>query len=321
MGTEFKIPILFYYIKKFLFMLPCSREFRMIDLHTHSTASDGTCTPSQLISYAAEKNVSVIALTDHDNLDGILEAQSKAKELGIEFIPGIEISIEWPSGEFHLLGLGLKKAGKKLLETIEFLKSERDSRNKKIIQKLSEQNINISYEELIEKAGTKTIGRPHFAKLLMEKGIIKKTQQAFDLFFAKGRPCYVSKTGENLKKAVEAIKESGGIPVQAHPMSMYVSWGKMEETMLEIKKAGVEGLEAHHPGIRLSEARRLEELAQVLGMFTTAGSDFHGEKVRADRKIGHSSGGYKIEDKFWTEQLKPALEKIHGGADHTFSAV
>lgn len=293
----------------------------MIDLHTHSTASDGTCTPSQLISYAAEKNVSVIALTDHDNLDGILEAQSKAKELGIEFIPGIEISIEWPSGEFHLLGLGLKKAGKKLLETIEFLKSERDSRNKKIIQKLSEQNINISYEELIEKAGTKTIGRPHFAKLLMEKGIIKKTQQAFDLFFAKGRPCYVSKTGENLKKAVEAIKESGGIPVQAHPMSMYVSWGKMEETMLEIKKAGVEGLEAHHPGIRLSEARRLEELAQVLGMFTTAGSDFHGEKVRADRKIGHSSGGYKIEDKFWTEQLKPALEKIHGGADHTFSAV
>lgn len=292
----------------------------MIDLHTHSTASDGTCTPSQLISYAAEKNVSVIALTDHDNLDGILEAQSKAKELGIEFIPGIEISIEWPSGEFHLLGLGLKKAGKKLLETIEFLKSERDSRNKKIIQKLSEQNINISYEELIEKAGTKTIGRPHFAKLLMEKGIIKKTQQAFDLFFAKGRPCYVSKTGENLKKAVEAIKESGGIPVQAHPMSMYVSWGKMEETMLEIKKAGVEGLEAHHPGIRLSEARRLEELAQVLGMFTTAGSDFHGEKVRADRKIGHSSGGYKIEDKFWTEQLKPALEKLHGGADHTFSA-
>lgn len=292
----------------------------MIDLHTHSTASDGTCTPSQLISYAAEKNVSVIALTDHDNLDGILEAQSKAKELGIEFIPGIEISIEWPSGEFHLLGLGLKKAGKKLLETIEFLKSERDSRNKKIIQKLSEQNINISYEELIEKAGTKTIGRPHFAKLLIEKGIIKKTQQAFDLFFAKGRPCYVSKTGENLKKAVEAIKESGGIPVQAHPMSMYVSWGKMEETMLEIKKAGVEGLEAHHPGIRLSEARRLEELAQVLGMFTTAGSDFHGEKVRADRKIGHSSGGYKIEDKFWTEQLKPALEKLHGGADHTFSA-
>lgn len=293
----------------------------MIDLHTHSTASDGTCTPSQLISYAAEKNVSVIALTDHDNLDGILEAQSKAKELGIEFIPGIEISIEWPSGEFHLLGLGLKKAGEKLLETIEFLKSERDSRNKKIIQKLSEQNINISYEELIEKAGTKTIGRPHFAKLLMEKGIIKKTQQAFDLFFAKGRPCYVSKTGENLKKAVEAIKESGGIPVQAHPMSMYVSWGKMEETMLEIKKAGVEGLEAHHPGIRLSEARRLEELAQILGMFTTAGSDFHGEKVRADRKIGHSSGGYKIEDKFWTEQLKPALEKLHGGADHTFSAV
>ena len=172
----------------------------MIDLHTHSTASDGTCTPSQLISYAAEKKISAIALTDHDNIDGILEAQEKAKELGIEFIPGIEISIEWPSGEFHLLGLGLKKPGKKLLETIEFLRGERDSRNKKIIQKLQEQNIDISYEELVEKSGTKTIGRPHFAKLLMEKGIIKKTQQAFNLFLAKGRPCYVDKTGENLRK-------------------------------------------------------------------------------------------------------------------------
>ena len=292
----------------------------MIDLHTHSTASDGTCTPSQLISYAAEKKISAIALTDHDNIDGILEAQEKAKELGIEFIPGIEISIEWPSGEFHLLGLGLKKPGKKLLETIEFLRGERDSRNKKIIQKLQEYNIDISYEELVEKSGTKTIGRPHFAKLLMEKGIIKKTQQAFNLFLAKGRPCYVDKTGENLRKAVEAIKESGGIPVQAHPMSMYVSWGKMEETMLEVRKSGVEGLESHQPGIRLSEARRLEELAEMLGMLSTAGSDFHGEKVRADRKIGYSSGGYKIEDRFWTEQLKPALEKAHSGTDHTFSA-
>ena len=132
--------------------------------------------------------------SDHDNIDGILEAQEKAKELGIEFIPGIEISIEWPSGEFHLLGLGLKKPGKKLLETIEFLRGERDTRNKKIIQKLQEQNIDISYEELVEKSGTKTIGRPHFAKLLMEKGIIKKAQQAFDLFLAKGRPCYVDNT-------------------------------------------------------------------------------------------------------------------------------
>ena len=172
----------------------------------------------------------------------------------------------------------------------------------------------------MEKSGTKTIGRPHFAKLLMEKGIIKKTQQAFNLFLAKGRPCYVDKTGENLRKAVEAIKESGGIPVQAHPMSMYVSWGKMEDTMIDIQMHGVEGLEAWHPGTRVSEAYRLEELARKLGMTATAGSDFHGEKVRADRKIGYTAGKSKIEDKFWYEELKPALEKIHKGADHTFSA-
>ncbi|MGN0728133.1 PHP domain-containing protein [Treponema sp.] len=291
----------------------------MIDLHTHSTASDGTLDSEQLISYAAEKKISVIALTDHDTIDGIPSAQEKARNLGIEFVPGIEVSIKWPTGEFHLLGLGLKHQGKKLLELIEFLKAERNSRNLKIIQKLQEQQIDITYEELLQKSGALTIGRPHIAKLLAEKGIVKKPQQAFDNFLAKGRPCYVSKEGADLAQAVQAIKESGGIPVQAHPLSMYVSWGKMHETMAQIKNSGVEGLEAYHPGARLSEAQKLRDLAEKLGMISTGGSDFHGEKVRADRKIGYASGGYKINDTFWTEQLRPALEKIHGGSDHSFS--
>lgn len=291
----------------------------MIDLHTHSSASDGMYSPAQLILYAHEKNISAIALTDHDCIDGIMEAQDKARELSIEFIPGIEISIEWPNGEFHLLGLGLKKASPQLLNIIDFLHNERDERNKKIIRKLQENKIDISYDELAEKAGTKTIGRPHFAALLLEKGVIKNRQQAFDLFLAKGRPCYVKKNGADLKKSIEAIKSSGGIPVQAHPLSMYISWGKMEETMAEIRNAGAEGLEAHHPGIRFSEARRLEEIAKKLGMIATAGSDFHGEKIRADRKIGYSAGGYKIQDRFWLEELKPALQKIHGSSDNSFS--
>lgn len=290
----------------------------MIDLHTHSTASDGTYTPAQLMEYAHARNINAIALTDHDSIDGIIEAQKKARELSMEFIPGIELSIQWPTGEFHLLGLGLQSPSKELLGAIDFLRQERDNRNIKMAQKLQEQGIVITYEEVVEKAGTKTIGRPHFASLMIEKGFIRQRQQAFDQYFAKGRPCYVERTGLDLEDAVKAIKTSGGIPVQAHPLSMYVSWGKMEDTMIDIQMHGVEGLEAWHPGTRVSEAYRLEELARKLGMTATAGSDFHGEKVRADRKIGYTAGKSKIEDKFWYEELKPALEKIHKGADIEF---
>lgn len=290
----------------------------MIDLHTHSTASDGTYTPAQLMEYANARNINAIALTDHDSIDGIIEAQKKARELSMEFIPGIELSIQWPTGEFHLLGLGLQSPSKELLGAIDFLRQERDNRNIKMAQKLQEQGIAITYEEVVEKAGTKTIGRPHFASLMIEKGFIRQRQQAFDQYFAKGRPCYVERTGLDLEDAVKAIKTSGGIPVQAHPLSMYVSWGKMEDTMIDIQMHGVEGLEAWHPGTRVSEAYRLEELARKLGMTATAGSDFHGEKVRADRKIGYTAGKSKIEDKFWYEELKPALEKIHKGADLEF---
>ena len=290
----------------------------MIDLHTHSTASDGTYTPAQLMEYAHARNINAIALTDHDSIDGIIEAQKKARELSMEFIPGIELSIQWPTGEFHLLGLGLQSPSKELLGAIDFLRQERDNRNIKMAQKLQEQGIAITYEEVVEKAGTKTIGRPHFASLMIEKGFIRQRQQAFDQYFAKGRPCYVERTGLDLEDAVKAIKTSGGIPVQAHPLSMYVSWGKMEDTMIDIQMHGVEGLEAWHPGTRVSEAYRLEELARKLGMTATAGSDFHGEKVRADRKIGYTAGKSKIEDKFWYEELKPALEKIHKGADLDF---
>ena len=290
----------------------------MIDLHTHSTASDGTYTPAQLMEYAHARNINAIALTDHDSIDGIIEAQKKARELSMEFIPGIELSIQWPTGEFHLLGLGLQSPSKELLGAIDFLRQERDNRNIKMAQKLQEQGIAITYEEVVEKAGTKTIGRPHFASVMIEKGFIRQRQQAFDQYFAKGRPCYVERTGLDLEDAVKAIKTSGGIPVQAHPLSMYVSWGKMEDTMIDIQMHGVEGLEAWHPGTRVSEAYRLEELARKLGMTATAGSDFHGEKVRADRKIGYTAGKSKIEDKFWYEELKPALEKIHKGADLEF---
>ncbi len=282
----------------------------MIDLHTHSTASDGSMTPAALMEHAAANNIKAIALTDHDTIAGIDEAQKKAQEIGIEFVAGIEISVDWPTGEFHLLGLGIQKPSKELLSLIQFLQDERDNRNRKIIEKLNENNIKIDYDEMVEMVGSKNIGRPHFAHMMMEKGYIRHRQDAFNQYLAKDRPCYVEKVSAPLEDAVKAIKSSGAIPVQAHPLSMYVSWGKMDDTMIDIQSRGVEGLEAWHPGTRVSEGYKLESLAEKLNMIATAGSDFHGADVRADRKIGHTAGKSKIEDKFYFEQLKPALEKL-----------
>lgn len=281
----------------------------MIDLHSHSKASDGQYSPSELICNAAAENISVLALTDHDTVAGHAEALEASKKAGIIFVPGTELEIQWPTGEFHLLGLGLKSLSEKLMDIISFLQNERKSRNGKIIEKMQQDGIQITLEQLEELNPGKSLGRPHIADFLVSKKIVKNRQSAFDKFLARGRPWYVSRAGADLKEAVQAISDSGGIPVIAHPLSLYVSWGKLDGVLSEIFAAGVQGLEAWHPGARVVESMRLEELGRKIGFFITAGSDFHGEKIRADRKLGHSAGGRKIEDRFWTEELLPRLSE------------
>ena len=280
----------------------------MIDLHTHSNCSDGDLSPEDLVEYAFSKKISVLALTDHDTISGLDRAEKACKEKEIEFVKGIELGIEWPSGEFHLLGYGLSNISESLRELISTLQKNREERNLRIIEKLKDININTSLEELYEIFNTKNICRPHIADFLVQKKKVKNRQKAFDLYLAKGRPIYEKKVGMNLDVAIQSIKDSGGIPVLAHPLSLYVSWGKIEGVLQDLYERGICGLEAWHSGVRLSEAKRLEELARKLGFFVTAGSDFHGEKVRADRKIGHTAGGIKIDERFWSFELKPALK-------------
>ena len=280
----------------------------MIDLHTHSTASDGVLSPAQLVQHAAEKKLTVLALTDHDTTAGMQEARIEAEKQGITFLGGIEITVQWTSGEFHLLGLGLTHTSDKLSDLIQFLKDARYQRNSQMAQKLREQGVDITLEEVQARFDIPNIGRPHFAAVLQEKGIVRHRQQAFERYFAKGRPCYVDRTGADLDAAIQAIVTSGGVPVLAHPLSLYVSWGRMEETMCSIRDHGVKGLEAWHPGARVAEAERFEQMAHKLGMCVTAGSDYHGEAIRADRHIGYTCGKKAIEDKYYFDELKPVLD-------------
>lgn len=284
----------------------------MIDLHSHSSASDGLLSPADSARYAIDHALRVWALTDHDSVSGLHEAAVVCKTADIVFVPGIEITVAWPNGEFHLLGHGLTHCSPELTVLIDGLQQSRSERNEHIIEKMHEAGIRTSQDELKALFGVSQLGRPHFADFLVRQGIVKNRQAAFDKYLAQGRPWFVHHSGANLDEAIAAIKSSGGVPVLAHPLSLYVSWGKIEGVLTELVSHGIAGLEAWHPGARVGEAVRLESLARKLGCFVTAGSDFHGEGVRADRRLGKTCGGKKIEERFWTEELLPHLPSFTG---------
>ena len=279
----------------------------MIDLHVHTTASDGQYTPSQIIQKASEKNIKVIAITDHDTTAGLKEALEEGKKLGVTVVPGIELNITFPTGEFHLLGHGLKEPSKSLINIVENVIKNRNDRNLQIIEKMNADGVLLTIEEITNDYPDTVIGRPHFAAELVKLKVVKTRQQAFDQYLARGRKWYVPRICTNLDEAIVAIRESGGVPVIAHPMSLYLSWGRLPDFLKDCYEKGVVGIEAFHPGARVTECLRLEELGRKLGFIITAGSDFHGEKIRADRKLGHTCGGKKIEDKYYFEELLKVL--------------
>ena len=279
----------------------------MIDLHVHTTASDGQYTPSQIIQKASEKNLKVIAITDHDTFAGVNEAIEEGKKYGLIVVPGIELNISFPTGEFHLLGLGIHTPSESLKSIVENVIKNRNERNKQIIEKMNQDGIPLTIEELEQDFPETVIGRPHFAAELVKLKVVKTRQQAFDQYLARGRKWYVPRICTNLDEAIVAIRESGGAPVVAHPMSLYLSWGKLPDFLTDCYEKGVAGIEAFHPGARVTECLRLEELGRKIGFIITAGSDFHGEKIRADRKLGHTCGDKKIDDKYYYEELLKVL--------------
>ena len=283
--------------------------FSMIDLHIHTLFSDGQYTPAEFIKKVADKNIEVIAITDHDTVDGLEEGEFEAKKYGITFVRGIELNIERPNCECHLLGLGLQEISPELKKIISSLQKSRNERNEQMISLMNAGGIEITMEDLQNEFSCHVLGRPHFAAWLEKHGIVKHRQDAFDKYLARGRPWFVERVGADLDDSIEAIYKSGGIPVLAHPLSLYLSWTKLEPVLQNFKERGIAGIEAFHPGARVTECLRLEEMARRNELFVTAGSDFHGEKVRADRHPGITCGGKKIENRFYYDELMPALEK------------
>lgn len=278
----------------------------MIDLHTHSTASDGSFSPANLAAHAADAGIRVFALTDHDTLAGNSEAAAEASRLGIGFLAGIELDVEWEPGECHLLGLGLDigtPAGLVDLEALAIaLRSDREERNRGIADRMRADGLDVEYAGVQALSPNGVVGRPHFARYLADRGIVRNRQQAFDRYLAKDRPYYVPRKGVSLDAAVAAIRAAGGLPILAHPLSLYVSWGHIPSILTDFRDRGVVGIEAWHPAVRVVDGKRLEALAGELGLLVTAGSDFHGE-ARPDRKIGRTAGRLAIDDRYLPEPL------------------
>jgi 3',5'-nucleoside bisphosphate phosphatase len=272
----------------------------MVDLHSHSTASDGSLAPGSLVALAAKIGLKALALTDHDTVAGLAEARAAAAEKGIVFVGGVEIEIEFDPGEFHLLGLGIDERDGRLLEALSGLAEARVRRNEAIVDLLRGEGLKADLGEIARAAGTESIGRPHIADALLRAKIVRTKQEAFDRFLGKGKPYYMPKDCLSLPEALQLIAASGGVAVAAHPYSLFVGKTKLGEVMDSWKEAGVRGIEAYHPAAKLGQCRILEAMARERGFFVTAGSDYHSPDKPA-WGLGRTAGGIPIDDRYFGE--------------------
>ncbi len=297
----------------------------MIDLHNHSTKSDGTLTPSELVIHAMEKGLSAFALTDHDTTDGLTEALAYAESLRNgtvpfpstavpiegstvpavpEIIPGIEFSTEYMGRDVHVVGLDFDINDTAFNGKLSEFINSRDGRNEKMAQKLASLGIGISYGGMLEMFPDCVLTRAHFARYLLEYGYVKSTKEAFDRYLSPGCPGYVPREKVTPIQAVELTIAAGGIPVLAHPLIYNFSKSELETLILEMKEAGLIGIEAIYCTHSQADERYVRELASAHNLAISGGSDFHGDN-KPDLDMGTGYGKLYIPNDVW-DNLKAA---------------
>lgn len=244
-----------------------------IDLHLHTTASDGRLTPAQLVAKLAARGLRVIAITDHDTVAGVASAIEAAKRVpDITVIPGVEINTDVEQGEAHLLGYFVDTSNANLVSNLERLRTSRETRAKRMVAKLSGLGVNISWPRVQALAGSATIGRPHIAEALLEKGYISTFHEAFDKYIGRDGPAYVEREKLTQEEAVALVLGAGGLPVLAHPYTV----GEVEPMLKRLAKVGLAGLEAYYKDYSPAKVKELVGLAKRYRLLATGGSDYHG---------------------------------------------
>jgi predicted metal-dependent phosphoesterase TrpH len=266
----------------------------MIDLHTHSTASDGSDQPAAIAEMAAQAGCTAFALTDHDGLAGISSAAAAAMSYGIRFVPGCEISCPH-AGTLHLLVYFVEPGQGPLQDELERLQNIRIVRNRAMVSRLGELGLPITWDELHAEAGGAGAGRPHAAAVLVRNGAAASIQDAFDRWLGKGRPGYVEKERLAVADAVRLARASGGVAVLAHPLSLELSAAALEAAVAELAGLGVVGLEALYGRYSPADRAGLADLASRHGLVATGGSDHHGT-YKPDLRVGVGTGDLDVPD-------------------------
>ena len=249
----------------------------LIDLHVHSTASDGSYPPAEVVRLAGEQGLTAIALTDHDTIDGVPEALTAGEALGVEVIPGVEISAQFPEGNMHILGYFVDHRSGILAERLAVLKKARADRNPRIIAQLNDLEIPITLEQVKKVSGGGQIGRPHIARALLEGGYVLSIQEAFDIYLRQGGLAYASKFRFPPAEAIAMIQEAQGIPVLSHPFTLGLTDPHELRAILEdLIPLGLAGLEVFYAEHTPEQETQYLKLAQKLDLLITGGSDFHG---------------------------------------------
>jgi predicted metal-dependent phosphoesterase TrpH len=280
-----------------------------IDLHLHTTYSDGSLPPAEVLGLARKAGVSALAITDHDIVDGIPEAIEAGAHLGIEVIPGIEISSCYGESELHMLGYFLDWKDSELSSRLAQLRASRHRRNPRIIEKLNELGLDLTYEEVKALAGTESIGRPHIARVLMAKGYVRSAKEAFDRYLAEGAAAYVPRDLPEPAEAIAWIRTARGIPVLAHPTWVKESAEGLFGLCDKLKAHGLGGIEVHYSTHKPQQTSQFLEIARRLDLLVTGGSDFHG-LTKPDIEVGVGRGNLKVPEKL-LEPLKKAASTVH----------
>lgn len=249
----------------------------MIDLHVHTTMSDGTLTPEEVVGLAVEAGLSAIAITDHDTVSGVAAAQQHSNGTGVLVIPGVEVSTQWDHGILHCLGYFVDTCHPELQSVLSYLVQARIERVPRIVEKLQAQDVGISLEDVGFEVKEGVPGRPHVANALIRKGIVRSIQEAFDRFLRRGAPAYVEKVKLSPADAIGAILTAGGVPVLAHPYSLKLDDPEiLGHTLRNLVDLGLQGIEVYYPEHTREQTDLYRHLAARFDLAVTGGTDFHG---------------------------------------------
>ena len=267
----------------------------MIDLHCHSTFSDGSLTPEQLADEAAMIGLAALALTDHDTVAGLPRFLAAAAGKSFRAVPGVELSVDCSSGVMHMLGYWMDTANPELIRQMEWIRNGREMRNQGMLEKLNALGFAMTRDEVQALAGEDVVGRPHFGQVMIQKGYAKDKNEVFDKWLGDGKPAYVDRPRLTAAAAVAVIRQAGGVAVLAHPFTLRVSRDALASLFFELAAAGLAGVECYYSEHSAELTKEFLAMARQANLVPTGGSDFHGE-VSPGIRLGVGFGGLNVPD-------------------------